>query len=277
MTLSARLKFVELGAGKGSLATLSLARPEAANAFNADLINDLTAHLYAVAANGNCRALIINAEGKHFSAGADLAWMQASAKLSPEDNRKDTGLLTQLFESVAKLDIPTVAAVNGAAYGGAVGLVAACDIAVASTDARFCLSEVKLGLAPAVILPYLMRKMRPDQLARAALTARVFNADDALAYGLVQRTAAPADLTAAVADEVNLLLGASPVAHAELKRLWRTVRDDGLRQSAATVDTIARLRTGPAGQSGLKAFFAKEPPPWTAKVDAKDINPRSPS
>lgn len=277
MTATARFKTIALGAGKGHIATLSLARPDAANAFNAELIKELTMHLRAVAVDAQCRVLVLNAAGKHFSAGADLGWMQASAQLSVDDNRRDAGLLTQLFEAVAGLDIPTVAAINGATYGGAVGLVATCDIAVAANDARFCLSEVKLGLAPAVILPYLMRKMRPDQLARAALTARVFSADEALAFGLVQRVVTPAALTAAVAEEVNLLLTASQAAHAELKRLWRSVQHDALRQSDATVQAISRLRTGPSGQTGLKAFFAKEAPSWTAHVDAKDLSPGSPA
>lgn len=263
------LVFTAIGGGRqGRIAVLSLSRPDAANSFNAAVISECVAHLKTVAGTKDVRALVLRGKGKHFSAGADLAWMKASAALSYQDNLKDSGHLTELFESLAQVNVPTIAAVHGSAFGGAVGLTACCDIAIATMGARFALSEVKLGLAPAVIMPYLARKMRPGALRRYALTGKIFSADEALAAGLVERVVPEADLDAAVRDELNAILAGSLEAQAATKALLARVIREGHQQAPHTAETIARLRTSPSGQAGLKSFFDKQPAPWAATLPA---------
>ncbi len=268
MTASATsLSFVTVSSGQDDrVAFLSLARPDSANAFNDAVIKELVAHLEGLRKAPKLRAVVLRGEGKHFSAGADLSWMKASAKLSYDENLSDARGLIALFEAVATMPVPTVAAVHGAAYGGAVGLAAACDVAIAAESARFSLSEVKLGLMPAVILPYLMRKMRAGGLRRAALTGRPFSAAEAREMGLVERVVPDADLDLAVREELDLILQGSPEAQAKLKILMQELEADDLRQSPRTAEAIAKLRTGPLAQAGLASFFEKKSPPWTAKL-----------
>jgi methylglutaconyl-CoA hydratase len=270
MNAATELCFRELpGAYGETVALLALDRPGAANAFNDAVIKELVAALAVVRARPGCRALILRGKGKHFSAGADLGWMKASAKLSFEDNRRDAEGLIELFESLATLPLPTIALVHGSAFGGAVGLTACCDIAIAAQSARFCLSEIRLGLMPAVIVPYLARRMRPGDLRRLALTARPFGADEALAAGLVQRVVGDDELEAAARAELELLLQGAPEAQTDLKILLQRVVEEGLRQGPHTAEAIAKLRAGPTGQAGLSAFFDKKPAPWAVKLAAE--------
>jgi methylglutaconyl-CoA hydratase len=268
MTAATELRFLAIPGG-GSVAELALNRPDAANAFNAAMIRELIAHIDAVgqaARRGECRALLLRGRGKHFSAGADLAWMQAAAKLTYEGNIQDAEQLTHLFEGLVNLPVPTLAVATGAVYGGAVGLVAACDWAVAAGSAKFCLSEVKLGLLPAVILPYLARKMRPGQLRRHGLSGRIFTAVEAAEYGLVEVVADEPALAATVRAELGTLLQAGPEAQAAFKALHHYVQQDGGKQGEHTAAAIAKARTSAAGQAGLAAFFAKTPPPWVRRL-----------
>lgn len=261
------LRFRALPGERGeTVALLALNRPDAANAFNDAVIKEAVAALAAVRVRPGCRALILRGNGKHFSAGADLAWMKASANLSREDNERDAHGLIELFESLATLPLPTIGLVHGSAFGGAVGLTACCDIAIATRSARFCLSEIRLGLMPAVIVPYLARKMRPGDLRRLALTARPFGADEALAAGLVQQVVLDDELAKAAQSELELLLQGAPEAQAELKQLLQHVVQDSLKQGAHTARGIAKLRAGPTGQAGLSAFFDKKPAPWAVKL-----------
>lgn len=266
---SVELRFRQLPEAPGShIAVLSLNRPDAANAFNDAVIHGAVQAIAEVRRRPGCRALVIRGKGKHFSAGADLAWMQASAQLTLEENRRDAHNLTELFESLANLPIPTLALIHGSAYGGAVGLAACCDITIATRSARFCLSEVRLGLLPAVILPYLARKMRLGDLRRLALTARPFDAEEALRSGLVQQVVDEAELNNAARSELALLLAAAPEAQAELKVLLKQVVEDSLKQGAHTVEAIAKLRAGATGQAGLNAFFSKQAAPWVVTLGA---------
>lgn len=244
------------------VAVLTLDRSEAANAFNDVMMRECVVHLRTVAEAQDVRALILRGRGKHFSAGADLAWMKASAQLSFKANVQDAGTLTELFETLVAMPMPTIAVVTGSAFGGAVGLTACCDYAIATETAKFALSEVKLGLAPAVIMPYLARKLRAGALRRLALTGKVFDAREAREAGLVERVVTEADLVSTVRDELSLLLQGAPQAQTAAKALLTRVAADGNRQGPHTAETIAALRTGPSGQAGLGAFFAKKPPPW---------------
>lgn len=248
------------------VAVLALDRPTAANAFNDAVMRECIEHLETIAKTADVRALILRGKGKHFSAGADLGWMKASAKLSYAANVKDAGALTALFEALVNMEIPTIAVVSGSAFGGAVGLTACCDYAIGTESAKFSLSEVKLGLAPAVIMPYLARKMRQGSLRRLALTGKLFDAREALSAGLLERVVADAELTATVREEIGLLLAGSPAAQSETKSLLNRVMQDGCKQGSHTAEAIAKLRTSPAGQAGLTAFFDKQPAPWASTL-----------
>lgn len=266
---AAALTLKSVGPGRDDqIAILAINRPEAANSFNAAVIRDLVLHLKELAAMKTVRAVVLRGAGAHFSAGADLNWMKDSAQLSYEQNVKDARSLIELFEALANLPQPTVAAVHGSAFGGAVGLTACCDIAIAAESAVFSLSEVKLGLMPAVIVPYLMRKMTPGGLKRHALTGRRFSAAEAQEMGLIERLVPTADLMAAVRDELDLLLQGSAEAQCKLKTLFDQTQSDGLRQHARTAEAIATVRTSRAGQAGLAAFFEKKAPPWAATLTA---------
>lgn len=272
MTSSAtvELRFQQLPDSPGAmLAILSLNRPDAANAFNDAVISGAVQALSEVKRRPGCRALIVRGKGKHFSAGADLAWMKASAQLTVEENRRDAQKLTELFESLANLPMPTLGLIHGSAYGGAVGLAACCDITIATRSARFCLSEIRLGLLPAVILPYLARKMRIGDLRRLALTARPFDAEEAYRTGLVQQVVDDGELNLAARNELSLLLQGAPEAQAELKVLMQRVVEDSLKQGAHTAEVIAKLRAGTTGQAGLNAFFTKQAAPWVLTLGAE--------
>lgn len=241
---------------------LLLDRPQAANAFSGEVLEAITAALRSASKDDQLRCLIISGRGKHFSAGADLAWMQASALLSHDENLGDAAKLTDMFEAVANFPRPTIAVVRGAAYGGAVGLIACCDITIAERNARFCLSEARLGLLPAVIMPYLARRMSPGTLRRAALTSRVLETGEALASGLIDLAVDGIDLDRTIRHEVSLLLQTGPDAQTAIKNLLVQVRAHNNVQGDYTAESIARARTGAEGQAGLKAFFTKSPPPW---------------
>jgi len=267
MTESAhtQIKFTALDGGD-EIATLLLNRPDQANAFSAQMMDEITQHLLSLKNRPKIRLLVITGAGKHFSAGADLEWMRSAAKLSFDENIKDATRLRSMFEALIDLHLPKIAAIKGAVYGGAVGLVACCDFAVALDSAKFCLSEAKLGLLPAVIAPYLARKMRPGQLRRAALTARVFDANEAKDMGLVEVVSS--ELDADVVKEINAVLACGPQAQKSVNQLFETLRGLGHPQCDETVQAIAKARTGTEGQAGLNAFFDKSVPPWVKTLSS---------
>lgn len=272
MEEAAIVKYRKLYNDKGQdtgeqLASLVINRPEAANAFNADVLDAITNQLKRIEADPSVRLLLFQSTGKHFSSGADLHWMKASASLSEERNRDDAEKLIAMFETLYHLPIPTIAVVKGAAYGGALGIVACCDYAVATENARFCLSEVRVGLIPAVILPYLSRKIRAADLRRLTLTGRVFSSAEAKELGLITDiTPSSAALDEWLKREVNHLLLASPQAQRTYKCLQETIDRQGGAQGPYTADTIAKIRTSEFGQRGLQAFFDKREPEWVAMV-----------
>jgi len=249
---------------EGPVARLRLNRPELHNAFDAMLIAALTGALEAVAQDDSVRVVVLEGEGASFSAGADLNWMRGMAAASEEANRTDSLALARLMRTLDELPRPTIARIQGAAFGGGVGLVACCDIAIASTDAKFGLTESKLGLLPAVISPYVIDAMGPRQARRWFSTAEIFDAATALDIGLLHQVVAGDALDAAVQRQVDLLLKAGPHASAQAKSLVRRVafeRDrDRLDHDNAAL--IARLRVSDEGQEGLGAFLDKRKPRW---------------
>ncbi|MDG2518306.1 enoyl-CoA hydratase-related protein [Lysobacter soli] len=249
---------------QGPVARLRLNRPELHNAFDAMLIAALTGALEAVAADDSVRVVVLEGEGASFSAGADLNWMRGMAAASEEANRTDSLALARLMRTLDELPRPTIARIQGAAFGGGVGLVACCDIAIASADAKFGLTESKLGLLPAVISPYVLDAIGPRQARRWFATGEIFDAATALQIGLLHQVVEGDALDAAVQRQVDLLLKAGPHASAEAKTLVRRVafeRDrDRLDHDNAAL--IARLRVSEEGQEGLTAFLDKRKPRW---------------
>lgn len=249
------------------VATLTLARPELHNAFDDALIAALTAEIGRLGSMENVRALVLAAEGKSFSAGADLNWMKRMAAFSEAENRRDADALAELMRALNECPKPTIARVQGAAFGGGVGLVACCDMAVAAEIATFCLSETKLGLVPAVISPYVLRAMGARAARRYFLTAEIFDAAEAQRLDLVNVVAAPEALDDALETLLAKLLAAGPAALTECKSLIARVAE-GAVDAAMIADTaarIARVRVSPEGREGIAAFLAKRKPAWSAR------------
>lgn len=251
----------------GPVARLCMTRPQVHNAFDAELIGELTAALDAVAADAGARVLVLEADGASFSAGADLNWMRGMASASEEANRIDSLALARLMRTLDELPKPTIARVQGAAFGGGVGLVACCDIAIAVDGAKFGLTESKLGLLPAVISPYVIAAIGPRQARRYFATAEIFDATEAHRIGLLHEVVDAEGLDAAVQAQVSLLLKAGPVATASAKKLVRDVcaHADSGRHDADNAALIARLRVSAEGQEGLSAFLDKRKPHWTTQ------------
>ena len=248
----------------GPVARLRMTRAQVHNAFDADLIAELTAALEAIADDASVRVLVLEAEGASFSAGADLNWMRGMAAASEEDNRLDSLALARLMCTLDTLPKPTIAAVQGAVFGGGVGLVACCDIAIGVRDAKFGLTESKLGLLPAVISPYVIAAIGQRNARRYFATAELFDADEALRIGLLHDVVNPTALDTAVQRQIDLLLKAGPVASGLAKTLVREVvaHADGAKHDADNAALIARLRVSPEGQEGLSAFLDKRKPNW---------------
>jgi methylglutaconyl-CoA hydratase len=249
------------------VARLTLNRPEVHNAFDDSLIAELNAHLsqlHTLAVAGDVRVVVLGSEGKSFSAGADLNWMKRMVDYDLEDNLADSRKLAALMHGLDTLPCPTVCRVQGAAFGGAVGLAACCDVVIASDKAKFCLSEVKIGLSPAVISPYVQRALGERQMRRYALTAEVMDAQTALTLGLAHQVAEHDALDSALDAMLVTLLAGSPQAQRATKALMATVAQapgsDATREH--TCQVIAKLRVSQEGQEGLSSFFEKRRPEW---------------
>ncbi len=251
------------------VARLTLTRTEVHNAFNDQLIAEMTTVLRGFAEDERVRAVVLAAEGKSFSAGADLNWMRAMAGYSEAENLRDSEALAELLRTLNFLPKPTLALVQGPAFGGGVGLVAACDIALASQDAAFALTEVKLGLIPAVISPYVVAAMGQRAARRYLLTGERFSADTAYYLGLVHRVVPPHALEEAGDELVETILRNGPAAVAECKDLIFAVsqRPTDPEVIADTARRIARVRVSPEGQEGLSAFLDKRKPNWLAPAN----------
>jgi methylglutaconyl-CoA hydratase len=247
-------------------ATISLNRANVHNAFDDALIADLTTALGDCEKDARVRAVVLTGTGASFSAGADLNWMRGMADASEEDNRADSLRLATLMRALNFLSKPTIARVNGSAYGGGVGLIACCDIAIGVDNAKFSLSEVKLGLVPAVISPYVIAAIGPRQARRLFISGEIFGATTAARIGLLHEAVAPDHLDEAVDRILHFLAKGGPIAQAEAKQL--ALRVGGMtRESSERTDTenarlIARLRISSEGQKGLAAFLDKRAADW---------------
>jgi methylglutaconyl-CoA hydratase len=255
---------VQLSKDPRGFATLWLNRPEKNNAFNAEMIRELILAIDQIAADKSLRFLLLRGHGKHFSAGADLAWMQHAATLDYSANLNDSRELAELMYNLYQLKIPTLAVVQGAAFGGALGLISCCDMAIASEDAQLCLSEVRIGLAPAVISPFVVKAMGERAARRYAITAERFNGVRAYELGLVDECYAADQLDQAANDWIANLLLNSPQGMQVSKDLIREVTNSTLPPALRryTENAIARIRVSAEGQEGLRAFLEKRQPNW---------------
>ena len=246
------------------VATVTLNRPQVHNAFDDQVIAELTATLRKVDADAGVRVVVLASTGKSFSAGADLGWMKRMALYSQEQNLEDARGLAALMSTLDRLVKPTVALVQGPAYGGGVGLVACCDIAVAVDTVSFALTEARLGLIPAVIGPYVAAAIGARACRRYFLTSERFDAAQALRLGLVHRVVPAAELAAAGEATIKTLLDCGPQAQAECKAFIRRVAhgpvDDAMVEHSAL--TIARIRASAEGKEGVGAFLEKRKAGW---------------
>lgn len=251
---------------RGNVRQIALNRPDVHNAFDDGLIAELTATLVQAGQDEAVRAVVLTGTGASFSAGADLNWMRGMASASEDENREDSLRLAALVRTLQFLPKPTIARVNGAAYGGGVGLIAACDIAIGAEGAKFGLTEVKLGLVPAVISPYVVAAIGLRQARRLFLTGEIFDAAEACRIGLLHRVVPAEGLDEAIEFTLKLLAKAGPQGQREAKRL--ALRMAGIdEQGAGRIDAqnaelIARLRVSDEGQEGLGAFLDKRAPAW---------------
>lgn len=246
------------------VATVTLNRPQRHNAFDDAVIAELSAAFHNVAGNDRVRVMVLAAAGKHFSAGADLTWMRRMGDASYDANLADAEALANMLRALNELPKPTIARVQGSAWGGALGLICCCDLAVASSSAIFRFSEVRLGLLPATISPYVIAAIGPRVARRYFLSAESINSDTAKDLGLVSKIAEESDLYLVVENWIDHLLQNGPEAMAEAKRLIAEVSGKPLSDELLwhTSETIARLRVSEEGREGLSAFLEKRAAKW---------------
>ncbi|EAR62660.1 enoyl-CoA hydratase/isomerase family protein [Neptuniibacter caesariensis] len=257
--------FVLLEKQANGVAHLIINRPEVHNAFDDDVIEQLINQLEAVNEDSEVRVLVLRSNGKNFSAGADLAWMKRMAQNSYQENLDDAGRLAKLMEVLSNLTKPTIGLVQGAAYGGAVGLAACCDIVIAAESSQFCLSEVKIGLIPAVISPYVVRAIGERQSRRYFVTAEVFTARQAQDFGLVHEVVADVEMMDDACNRfVEQLRRNSPQGMQAAKDLVFAVSGKDIDQAVIddTARRIAEIRVSAEGQEGLGSFLQKRKPNW---------------
>lgn len=248
------------------VARLTLTRPEVRNAFNDEVIQQLKAAFESVGARDDVRAVVLAAEGPAFCAGADLNWMRRMADYTRDENIADAGQLAAMLQAIYECPKPTIAAVQGDVFAGGMGLVAACDMAVSVRTATYCLSEVKLGLIPATISPYVIRAMGARAAHRYFLTAERFSAEEAHRIGFVHELVDADALEAKVGELAQALVSASPAAVRACKRLVQDVAERAIDDAliAATVEGIAEIRASEEGREGVASFLQKRKPAWLA-------------
>ena len=246
------------------IASVTINRPEVLNAFDEDLIGRISSAFESLDTNPAVRMVVLRATGRAFCAGADIGWMQRAAANAFDDNLDDARRFATMMATVARCGKPVIARIQGAAYGGGVGLACASDIAIASNRARFCVSEAKFGILPAVIGPYLINAVGVRQAQRLALTCSVVDAAEALALGIVHQAVDEADLDSAVERCAKELLQAGPVAQASIKRLFGQLHVGPITGEVQelTAQTISTARSGDEARAGFEAFVAKRPPTW---------------
>ena len=246
-----------------AIATISLSRPELHNAFNDVMISELTYCFKNVGNMENIRVVVLRGEGKSFCAGADLNYMKGIAQFGYQENFEDGKRLANLFETVYKCPKPTIAVVHGAAFGGANGLLAACDIVIAEENTTFAFSEVKIGISPATIGPYVLKRIGEFAGKELMMTGKRFKGKDAEKYGLVNRSVDNSQLKQVLEEYMKQFMTSAPKAVEATKEMINKIVDNKLTDPMEyTADLIARLRAADEGQQGMAAFLEKRRPGW---------------
>ena len=251
------------------VAYVTLNRPDVRNAFDDRLISSLATILSEIERDRSVAALVLAGSGSAFCAGADLNWMKRMAGYGYDENLADARALAAMLKALDRMPKPTVARVHGPAFAGGVGLVAACDIAIGAPEAEFCLTEVKLGLSPATISPYVVRAMGERAARRYFLTAERFGADEACRLGLLAKVSAPGRLDDDLSGILRHLVQGGPEAHRKIKDLIATVSRGGPVNDALIEDTagrIAEIRVSPEGREGIASFLEKRKPAWVTSA-----------
>jgi methylglutaconyl-CoA hydratase len=258
------LKTLEISQHENGVAQITMSRPDVFNAFDEVMIGELDTAFGQLIDDEKVRVIVLAGAGKHFSAGADLKWMQRASNESLEWNLADARRFAAMLAKIDQCPKPTLARIQGAALGGGVGLVCACDIAIAADNASFAVSEARFGILPAVIGPYLTNAVGRRQARRLALTMTRIRADEALAIGLVHQVCAGEELDATVDATLQELLGGGPNAQREIKALLAQLEVGPVTEAVRelTAQTISRVRGTEEAREGFTAFIDKRPPPW---------------
>ena len=249
---------------RDQVAYVTLNRPQIRNAFDETLIAELGRALAELDADATVRAVVLGGAGTAFCAGADLNWMKRMSGYGYDQNLADARALASMLKTLDRMSKPTIARVHGPAFAGGVGLVAACDIAVGTPEAKFCLSEAKLGLSPATISPYVVRAMGEKAARRYFLTAEVFDANEAYRVGLLSSVSASENLDAEIGKILGHLVAGGPQALAKIKDLIRRVSSGSVDDAMIddTAKRIAEIRVSPEGKEGIASFLEKRKPAW---------------
>lgn len=256
------MSFVELKEA-AHVAYVKLNRPDIRNAFDPSMIADITKAFTDLEKRQDIRAIVLQGEGKVFCAGADLNWMREMVSYTLEQNKEDSLKLFGMFEAIAKCSLPVIGLVQGAAFGGALGLVACCDYVMADPQTQFCFSEVKLGIAPAVISAFINRKATPGKVRHFMMSGTVFNSQQAFEAGLVNEIAANTDFTTRLEHILKQYKECGPEAVRETKKLLNDIPElSWADQKKRTSQLIAERRVSAEGQEGLKSFLEKRSPAW---------------
>jgi methylglutaconyl-CoA hydratase len=249
---------------KDDVVTVSLNRPEVHNAMNEKLMKELTDFFTEISEDDNIRIVILTGNGKSFCAGADLNWMKSMANYDKQENIKDSRLLSKLFESIYNCPKPTIAKINGHAFGGGLGLFAVCDIAIAIPDCKFAFSEVKLGIIPSVISTYIVRRLSLADMRRLFLTGERFSSDYAHSIGLIDFVFNEEDIEKRIEKYIGIFRSSGPTAIKEIKKLVDACEVlERKKYIEHTIEKISELRVSEEGQEGINAFLNKRKSKWS--------------
>lgn len=249
------------------ICTISLNRPEVHNAFDNKLISELTTVLQAVTKKDDVRIVVLQAIGKNFSAGADLNWMKEMSDFSLQENEADALKLSELLELLNNISKPTIALVQGHTIGGGIGLLTCCDIVMATENAQFCFAEVKLGLVPATIAPYVIQKIGNSATRRYFITAEPFDVNEAKQIGLVHHIVPTTQLQQASSNLITAIIQNGPVAIAKSKHLINKLTPIDKTIKIKTAKFLAEVRSSSEGKEGVRAFLKKRQPSWLKTTD----------
>lgn len=248
---------------KDDTVTIMLNRPDVHNAMNDVLMTEVTSCFKEVSADKTVNAIILTGNGKSFCAGADLSWMRCMVSFSKEENKKDSRLLLDMYETIHSCPKPVIGRINGPAFGGGIGLLAVCDITICNQDARFAFSEVKLGIIPAVISTFVAPRMTPADMRRLFITGERFDATTAHEVGLIDLVVPTERFEATVEACVEQVRSSGPYAIQEVKQLIKNLMEMNIKKyKEHTVEKIAELRVSAEGQEGISAFLEKRKPHW---------------